>query len=68
MHTGIIIWNEAPMQHQYAIEAVDHTLRDILEKNILFGRITILFGGDFHQTLPVITKGSREQIVQASLC
>jgi ATP-dependent DNA helicase PIF1 len=67
MHTGIIIWDEAPMQHKHAIEAVDHTLRDVLEKNILFGGITVLFRGDFRQTLPVITKGSREQIVQASL-
>jgi PIF1-like helicase len=67
MHTGIIIWDKAPMQHKHAIEAVNHTLRDVLNKNIPFGRITVLFGGDFHQTLPVITKGSREQIVQASL-
>jgi ATP-dependent DNA helicase PIF1 len=67
MHTGIIIWDEAPMQHKHAIKAVDHTLRDVLDKNIPFRGITVLFGGDFHQTLPVMTKESREQIVQASL-
>jgi PIF1-like helicase len=35
------------MQHKHAIEAVDQILRDVLEKNILFGGITVLFGGDF---------------------
>ena len=65
--TGIIIWDEAPMQHKFAIEAVDRTLRDILDKDVPFGGITLLFGGDFRQTLPVVSKGSREQIIQASL-
>jgi hypothetical protein len=47
--TGIIIWDEAPMQHKFAIEAVDKCLRDLLDKDILFGGITVLFGGDFRQ-------------------
>ncbi|ETW84641.1 hypothetical protein HETIRDRAFT_313929, partial [Heterobasidion irregulare TC 32-1] len=29
--TGIIIWNEAPMQHRHAIEALDHMLQDLME-------------------------------------
>jgi hypothetical protein len=65
--TSIIIWDEAPMQHKYAIEAVDRTLRDLLDKDVLFGGITVLFGGDFCQTLPVVAHGSREQVVGASL-
>ncbi|XP_074336959.1 uncharacterized protein LOC141718991 [Apium graveolens] len=32
-----------------------------------FGGITIVFGGDFRQILPVIPKASRTQIVSASL-
>ncbi|OBZ78054.1 hypothetical protein A0H81_02325 [Grifola frondosa] len=28
--TGIIIWDEVPMQHRNAVEAVDRTLRDVL--------------------------------------
>jgi hypothetical protein len=32
-----------------------------------FGGINVLFGGDFCQTLPVVPKGSREQIVGASI-
>jgi hypothetical protein len=55
------------MQHKYCIEAVDRTLQDIRDNNSPFGGLTVVFGGDFRQTLPVITKGLREQIVGASL-
>ena len=66
-----IIWDEVPMQHKYDIDAVDQCLRDLLkvsnhlhlialeltQNNHSFGGITIVFGGDFHQTLPVVPKG-----------
>ena len=65
--TDIIIWDEAPMQHRFCIDAVDRTLREILGRNLPFGGINVLFGGDFRQTLPVVPKGSREQIVGASI-
>jgi ATP-dependent exoDNAse (exonuclease V) alpha subunit len=65
--TGIIIWDEVPMQHRHCIEALDHSLREVLEKNSLFGGIIVLFGGDFRQTLPVVPRGSRGQIIGASL-
>ena len=55
------------MQHKYAVDAVDRTIRDLLGKNSPFGGITVLFGGDFRQTLPVIPHGLRQQIVAASL-
>ena len=62
----LIIWDEVPMQHCYQPEAVDRTLQDICDSDQPFGGIPVVFGGDFQQTLPVITKGSREQIVSAS--
>jgi len=66
--TKLIIWDEAPMQHRYGPEAVDQTIQDLLENHdSLFGGITILFVGDFRQTLPVIPRGSRAQIVDACL-
>ena len=55
------------MQHRHGIEALDRTLRDILGQDIPFGGLTVLFGGDFRQILPVIQKGSREDIINASL-
>jgi PIF1-like helicase/Helicase len=66
--TSLIIWDEVPMQHRYVIECVDRSLRDLFDTDIDFGKITILFGGDFRQTLPVIPHGSREQIVGATFC
>ena len=56
------------MQHQNVIECVDHSLHDLLDRDEDFGGIIVLFGGDFRQTLPVITHGSQEQIVGATLC
>ena len=66
-HTDIIIWDEAPMQHRFCLDAVDRTLREVLGRDLPFGGINVLFGGDFRQTLPVVPKGSREQIVSASI-
>lgn len=64
----LIVWDEAPMTHRHAFEAVDRTLRDIMQKDYLFGGKIMLFGGDFRQVLPVVPKGHREDIIDASLC
>ena len=65
--TSLIIWDEAGSQHHHVVESVDRTLYDLLNRNQPFGGITIIFGGDFRQILPVIQHGSREQIVPATL-
>ncbi|XP_076953675.1 uncharacterized protein LOC143627840 [Bidens hawaiensis] len=65
--TSLIIWDEAPMIHKHAFEAMDRTFRDILKRDMLFGGKIVAFGGDFRQILPVVTNGSRHQIVNASL-
>ena len=66
--TKIIIWDEVPMQHKHAVHSVDWALHDLFGKEMPFGGITVLFGGDFRQTLPVVPKGMHQQIVAASLC
>ncbi|XP_075106440.1 uncharacterized protein LOC107808779 isoform X1 [Nicotiana tabacum] len=71
--TKLIIWDEAPMMHRYCFEALDRTLRDILRfkdaSNLdrLFGGKTVVLGGDFRQILPVIPKGTRQDIVNVTL-
>ncbi|KAK9075631.1 hypothetical protein SSX86_003957 [Deinandra increscens subsp. villosa] len=71
--TNLIIWDEAPMVHKHAFEALDRTFKDILSSetfdnsDVLFGGKVIVFGGDFRQTLPVIPGASRYDIVSASL-
>ncbi|XP_052197177.1 uncharacterized protein LOC127804356 [Diospyros lotus] len=73
LKTKLIIWDEAPMMHRYCFEALDKTLRDIMRfKNPSsldqpFGGKTVVFGGDFRQILPIIPKGSRQDIVYATI-
>ena len=61
----LIIWDEAPMTNKLCFEALDRSLRDVLRKTRFdicdkpFGGMTVVFGGDFRQVLPVIPKGSR---------
>ena len=62
-----IVWDEIVPQHRYAIEALDHTLRDLRDSDEPFGGVTLLMGGDFLQTLLVIPKGSREQVLDATV-
>lgn len=67
-NTRLIIWDEITMQHRYAAEAVDRTCRDILDApDRPFGGITVVFGGDFQQILPVVPRGLREDVVSATL-
>jgi hypothetical protein len=62
-----IIWDEIVPQHRHAIEALDRTLRDLRDYDNPFGGVTVLIGGDFQQTLPVIPKGSRQEILDATV-
>ena len=52
--TDLIIWDEAPMNDQRCFEALDRTLRDIIDTpDSLFGEKPVVLSGDFRQTLPV---------------
>ena len=57
---SLILWDEATMTKRQAIEALDRSMRDIMEcPDRPFGGKTVVFGGDFRQVLPVVRKGSR---------
>jgi len=68
---NLIIWDEAPMAHKFCFEALDRTLKDIMKEHnksdFIFGGKVIVFGGDFRQILPVIPRGSRSDIVHATV-
>ncbi|CAH9117162.1 unnamed protein product [Cuscuta europaea] len=61
------------MTHKYCFEALDKTLRDICpavnpkNEELPFGGKIVVLGGDFRQTLPVIPKGTREEIVMSAI-
>lgn len=71
--TKLIIWDEAPMQHRYAFECLDRSLKDLMKSvdarraTMPFGGITVLLDGDFRQILPVIIYGERGDIVSACI-
>ncbi|RZB51658.1 hypothetical protein D0Y65_048184 [Glycine soja] len=61
----------APMAHQFCFVALDHSLRDIIKHNSrdskIFGGKVMVFGGYFRKILPVIPRGSRSNIVNATI-
>ncbi|KAJ3684336.1 hypothetical protein LUZ61_013500 [Rhynchospora tenuis] len=71
--TSLIIWDEAPMSNRLCFEALDRSMRDILgdinpaNRDKPFGGVTVVLGGDFRQTLPVIPHGTRFDTVAASI-
>ena len=63
----ICVWDEAVMTGKDLYHAVDRMLRDIRDSNSGFGGLTMVFGGDYKQILPVVKNGSAMDIVNAAL-
>jgi ATP-dependent DNA helicase PIF1 len=69
----LIVWDEAPMAHKHVFEAVNRTFQHVMGvvdpalKDILFGGKVVVMGGEFRQLLPMVPRGTRGQIVDASL-
>ncbi|XP_028198022.1 uncharacterized protein LOC114382659 [Glycine soja] len=59
------------MAHKLCFEALDQSLRDVIKakssSDKIFGGKVMVFGGDFRQILPVIPRGSRSDIVNATI-
>src|SRR4051794_18401275 len=60
------------MSHKHVVKAVDRTIRGLFTNEdphaaLAFGGAVVCFCGDFRQMLLVVMKGSRAQIVAASL-
>ncbi|XP_073362018.1 uncharacterized protein [Aegilops tauschii subsp. strangulata] len=65
---SLIIWDKASMTKRQAVEALDNSMRDIMGiRDRPFGGKTVVFGGDFTQVLPAVRRGSRGQIIDATL-
>ncbi|GKD34064.1 DNA helicase [Tanacetum coccineum] len=66
--TDLIIWDEAPMNDHRCFEALDRSLRDIVDKpSSLFGGKSVLLGGDFRQTLPVKKGASKIEVISSCI-
>jgi ATP-dependent DNA helicase PIF1 len=64
---SLIIWDEVAMTKRQAVETLDRSLQDIMGCPLPFGGKVVVFGGDFRQVLPVVTRGTRAQITDATL-
>jgi len=64
---SLLTWDEAPITHRYTLEAFEHSLCNICNRNLAFDGKMIIFGGDFRHLLLVVTKGSREDVVPSSI-
>ena len=63
----IIVIDEAPMLHKYLLEAMDRTLRDIMDNGNPFGGKILILSGDFRQTLPVIPGASSATVIDSAI-
>jgi hypothetical protein len=64
---SLIIWDEVAMTRRQVVETLDRSLQDIMGCTEPFGGKVMVFGGDFRQVLPVVPRGTRAQITDATL-
>lgn len=55
------------MTNRKAVKAVNRTLQDIRQNHRLMGGTTVLFWGDFRQTVPIAPRGTRADEIAAYL-
>jgi ATP-dependent DNA helicase PIF1 len=63
----LIIWDEAPMANRAVLACVDEVCRQIMGNDLPFGGKVVVLAGDFKQTCPVVRKGTRAQVIDASI-
>jgi ATP-dependent DNA helicase PIF1 len=63
--TSLIIWDEVFSSDRFNVEAVERSLRDIMENEDDFGGKIVCLSGDPRQTLPVVKKAGRAKTVKA---
>jgi hypothetical protein len=59
------VWDECTISHRVHIEAIDRPLNDLRCNYKLMGDIKFVFTDVFCQTLPVIYKDTRANIINA---
>ncbi|KAG3128123.1 hypothetical protein PI126_g21537 [Phytophthora idaei] len=65
---SLVIWDEAPMTHRHAFEAVDRSLRDLMDNDDEpFGGEVFVLSGDFRQIISVVVRGTPAQTIDACL-
>ncbi|GFW26081.1 ATP-dependent DNA helicase [Trichonephila clavipes] len=55
------------MSHRNAFHALDKTLQDLRGSSAIMGGATVVLSGDFRQTLPIVTRGTTVDQINACL-
>ena len=64
----LLLIDEATMLHRFQLEALDRTLRDLMDKpDLPFGGKIVILAGDFRQCLPVVAGANRPKIVESCI-
>lgn len=63
----LIMWDEVSMANKRMLEVFDLLLKDLMNKNVLFGGKIVVFGGDLRQMLPVVRNSKKEDFINESL-
>ena len=63
----LFIFDEATMIPSWMLDYIDRLLRDIMDVNEPFGGKIVIFGGDFRQCLPVISRGDKAMILSSCI-
>lgn len=65
--TAIILLDECTMMHKKSFEAIHRTMQDLRQNQAIFGGALILLSGDFRQILPVVTRSTPADEINACL-
>ncbi|GBN05235.1 hypothetical protein AVEN_135338-1 [Araneus ventricosus] len=61
----LIIIDEITMFRKDGLRCIDCLLRDLMNKDKPFGGKVIIIGGDFRQTLPVVPRSTRADVIES---
>jgi ATP-dependent DNA helicase PIF1 len=64
---ALTICDEAPMGNKAVLTCMDKTCCRVMQQDSLFGGKIFILLGDFQQTCPVIRRGSKAQVIDASI-
>ncbi|GBN88674.1 hypothetical protein AVEN_42346-1 [Araneus ventricosus] len=63
----LIIIDEITMLTEDGLRCIDSLLRDLMNNDKPFGGKVIIIGGDFRQTLPVVPRGTRADVIESCI-
>ncbi|XP_070494675.1 uncharacterized protein [Chironomus tepperi] len=64
---ALIVIDEITMLPKTGLRCIDKLLREIMNCEKIFGGKVIVVGGDFRQTLPVVPRGTRTDIIECCI-